>query len=654
MEKNIHNSFEKTKFMELPIGSIKPRGWLLNQLKLQAKGLTGRLEEIWEDLGKDSGWLGGTGESWERGPYYCDGLVPLAYILNDRELIVKAKKWIEWTLRSQKESGFFGPEKNEDWWPRMVMLKALKSYYEVTGDERISSFMLKYFTYQNEQIDSHCFTIWEHSRLSDTILLLNWLFEMTGEEFLINLAKKLMKKTRDWNEYFGEFPFNKSTAYYMDWDNLFSLVKDKGLEILKNSNDSKVRHLYEVFEGTHVVNVAMGIKYPALSYLVTGERDRVKIADAGIKKLKQYHGVANGLFTGDEHLSGNNPNQGTELCAVVEYMYSLEKILLTFGCIRYADILEKVAYNALPATLDQDIMSHQYDQQVNQIKCSVEPRDWYNNKDDSNIFGLVPNFGCCTANMHQGWPKFVKHMWAETRDNGIVALIYGPSEVIFKKNNREIRIIEDTNYPFDDKIVFRIMTDEAVSFPLYLRIPEWVNTANYSFGEESKTVKGNCYLKLERVWKNNYVVELLLEPDVRISKWYKNSISIERGSLVFALKIKERWQNMNDSEEYPEYEVFPESSWNYALEINFKDKAESFKVLRSDEKLPEQPFNSGKATLTIIAKGRKLSEWSIENNSAGNLPQSPVISNAPLEEVTLIPYGAARLRIAQFPYLKKG
>ena len=102
-------------FNALPLGAIRPRAWLLRQEQIQAAGLSGHLDEFWNDLGPNSGWLGGTGESWERGPYYLDGLVPLAYQLEDPTLIAKAKKWVEWTLNSQRPNGQFGPTKNEDW-----------------------------------------------------------------------------------------------------------------------------------------------------------------------------------------------------------------------------------------------------------------------------------------------------------------------------------------------------------------------------------------------------------------------------------------------------------------------------------------------------------------------------------------------------------
>jgi uncharacterized protein len=99
----------RTPLTELPIGAIHPEGWLLEQLEIQSDGLTGHLDEIWTDVGPNSAWLGGNGEDWERGPYYLDGLVPLAYTLGNQRLIGKARFWIEAILRSQRQTGLSVP-----------------------------------------------------------------------------------------------------------------------------------------------------------------------------------------------------------------------------------------------------------------------------------------------------------------------------------------------------------------------------------------------------------------------------------------------------------------------------------------------------------------------------------------------------------------
>ena len=127
--RSLNNWFERdyaTGVFEIAGGSIGlPEGWLLDQLRTQAEGLSGKLYKIWDDVNEKSAWLGGEGDGWERAPYYLDGLIPLAWELDDEELKGVCQKYIEWILGSAREDGWFGPEKNDDYWPLMVALKKL-------------------------------------------------------------------------------------------------------------------------------------------------------------------------------------------------------------------------------------------------------------------------------------------------------------------------------------------------------------------------------------------------------------------------------------------------------------------------------------------------------------------------------------------------
>src|SRR6267142_3974284 len=147
-------------FNMLPLATVKPKGWLLDQLRIQANGLSGHLDEFWPDLGNNSGWLGGKGESWERGPYFLDGLVPLAYQLQDQKLIGKAERWVNWTLQHPQANGMIGPAKNDDWWPRIVMLKVLTKYQEATRDARVIPLMERYFAFQASEMPKRQLRDW--------------------------------------------------------------------------------------------------------------------------------------------------------------------------------------------------------------------------------------------------------------------------------------------------------------------------------------------------------------------------------------------------------------------------------------------------------------------------------------------------------------
>ncbi len=194
-------------FYILPLGSVRPAGWLRRQMEIQANGLGGHLDETWADVGRNSGWLGGTGESWERGPYFLDGLIPLAYLLNDDALKAKAQRYVDWTLTHQTANGMIGPATNDDWWPRMVMLKALCQYEEATGDPRVIPVLSRYLSHQLQSLPQRPLRDWGKFRWQDNALTAIWLYNRTGDPKLIDLVRLLHKQGFDWQANFADFRY---------------------------------------------------------------------------------------------------------------------------------------------------------------------------------------------------------------------------------------------------------------------------------------------------------------------------------------------------------------------------------------------------------------------------------------------------------------
>jgi len=416
-------------YMELPLGSVKPEGWLKDQMLRMKNGMTGHLDSLYSEvMGPRNGWLGGDGDVWERGPYWIDGLLPLAYILDDEELKDKVQPWVEWTLQSQQENGYFGPSMDRepeaglqrtnahDWWPKMVVLKFMKQYYKATHDERVIPFMLNYFRYQLKELPlkplNH-WTRWGQQRGGDNLMVVYWLYNITGEEFLLELGDLITRQTMDWMNAFMEGNMLNS---------LFSV---------------------------HCVNLAQGIKQPVIRYQATKDKKHIDAIYKGMKDLKRAHGWPNGLYGADELLHTGNPTQGSELCTAVELMFSLEKMIEITGSVEWADWLERIAFNALPTQITDDFDARQYYQQLNQVEVSRHPRNFvtcYHGTDQ--LFGLLTGYPCCTSNLHQGWPKFAKHLWYASEDKGLAALFYSPSTVTAKVGaGNTVKIEETTNYP---------------------------------------------------------------------------------------------------------------------------------------------------------------------------------------------------------------
>jgi uncharacterized protein len=614
------------KFVPLPLGAVRPEGWLKAQLTIQANGLTGHLDEFWPSLAKNM-WKGDKeGEAWERGPYYLDGLVPLAYLLNDQRLLAKVKGWMEPILASGRPDGWFGPEKNKDRWPLAVALKVLTQYYEATGDERVITLLTNYFKYLKSAPPDWPDKEWRGVRAMENVVSAYWLYNRTGDPGILEVADSIYKNSFDWTGYFLNFPYTDEAMA-------------KG-----------IKHGHP----DHVVNIAMAVKHPGMRYLQTGDRKLVDAVEQGLRSLDKYHGQAAGRFSGDEHLSGRRPTQGTELCAVVEFMFSLENLVMALGDTKYADRLELLAYNANPGTCTPDYWAHQYDQQANQVLVSIAKRQWSTNNDTSNLYGLEPNYGCCTANMHQGWPKLVTHMWMATHDQGLAAIAYGPSLVKAKvADGAEVTIREVTDYPFDGAIQLRIETAQPVKFPLLLRIPGWADGAKVKVGGEQIPAQAGTFVVLERAWRLGDTVDLSLPMNLRTETRYNNSVSILRGPLYFCLKIGEHYAELKRHHEtFPviDWAIEPTTPWNYGLLIDREHPEKSITVEKL--KVGKVPFDQQGAPVVLKVKGRAIPEWVMVQNSAGDPPVSPAVSDRPLVDLELIPYGNTRLRITEFPVLK--
>jgi beta-L-arabinofuranosidase (glycosyl hydrolase family 127)/glycosyl hydrolase family 127 (putative beta-L-arabinofuranosidase)/F5/8 type C domain-containing protein len=617
--------------IKLSIGSITPKGWLRHQLELEAAGMTGHLEEIskWCKF-EDSAWASADGQGkfgWEELPYWLKGYGDLGYVLKDPTIIAHAHRWIDRVLASQDPDGYFGPRANKtglegkpDLWPHMVMLNVLQSFYEYSQDPRVLPFMTRYLKWLNAQPpETFGRGYWPKIRFGDNIESAYWLYNRTGEAWLLDLGKKIHENMARWD------------TGVINW---------------------------------HNVNLAQGFREPGVYYMQARDEKLLDAAERNYQTIMGLYGqFPGGGFAGDENCrpGHGDPRQGFETCGIVEFMHSFEMLIKISGSPLWADRCEELAFNSLPASLTPDLKGLHYLTCANQVQLDTK------NKapaldNGGNMFAYSPFevYRCCQHNVSHGWPYYAEELWLATAGGGLCASLYSACEVAAKVGDgTSIRITEETDYPFGDSVNLKISTDQKVRFPLYLRIPRWCLAAAVELNGQATRLapKPLSYAVLDRTWSDGDRVTLHLPMRVVTRTWEKNNhaVSVNYGPLTFSLKIGELWSRYGGTEAWPEFEVFPNTAWNYGLELGEKDPAKSFEIVKKPGALPQQPFTPDTAPIELRVSARKIPAWQQDwFGLVGQLQPSPVKSDQPSEQVKLIPMGAARLRISAFPVIGHG
>lgn len=633
---NNRSPLQPSHFLKLPVGSIKPEGWLRKYLELQRDGLTGHLNEISAWLEKENNaWLTNGGDhGWEEVPYWLKGYGNLAYILGDENMINEAKTWIEATINSQRPDGSFGPINMKgdkpELWAQMIMLWCLQSYYEYTNDSRVITLMTNFFKWELSLPDDKFLEdYWENSRGGDNLLSVYWLYNKTGESFLLELAEKIHRNTADWTR----------PSTLPNW---------------------------------HNVNVAQCFREPATYYML--DKDSALLAASyNVHHLirRTFGQVPGGMFGSDENcrMGYIDPRQGVETCGMVEQMASDEIMLRMTGDPFWAEHCEDVAFNTYPAATMPDFKALRYITCPNHVIS--DSKNHHPGIDNSGPFLAMNPFSsrCCQHNHAQGWPYYTEHLILATPDNGAALALYASCKATMKVGDgQQIAIHEETNYPFDEVIRLTVQTDKEVEFPLYLRIPTWANQAQIHINGQKVTtpVTSGQYACIRRTWKNDDKVELTLPMQLSLRTWQvnKNSVSVNYGPLTMSLKIQEKyvksdsketaigdsqWQKDADASQWPTYEIYPDSPWNYSLVLNKDNALKDFKVIKKQWPADNFPFTQESVPLEIKTVGRQIPSWKVDQYGlCHELPEADAPKREK-EEITLIPMGAARLRISAFP-----
>jgi hypothetical protein len=629
-------------FIKLPLGSIQPEGWILKLLELQKDGLCGHLGEISAWLKKDkNAWLSEGGDhGWEEVPYWLRGYADMAFIFNDPEMKEEAMIWIDAILKNQKDDGWFGPvvkagkSGNTDFWPNMLILFTLQDYYEYTNDQRVIEFMKKYFQFEmNVPDEKFLSSYWENSRGGDNLYSVFWLYNLTGEKWLLQLAEKIHRRTADWTQ--------KSTL--PNW---------------------------------HNVNIAQCFREPATWFMQSADSVHLNATYNDFYLIRRTFGqVPGGMYGADENarMGFIDPRQGTETCGFAEQMTSDGILTRITGDPMWADNCEDVLFNSFPAAFTSDMKALRYITCPNEV--TADDKNHSPGIDNQGPFLTMNPFSsrCCQHNHGHALPYYLQNMVMASNDNGLAAIMYNACTTIVKVGNgTQITLEEDTKYPFEEEVRFTLKSTKKVTFPIYLRVPGWCKKASAKINGEivKLTSAPDSYIRLEREWANGDRITLNLPMELTTRTWQvnQNSVSLNYGPLTFSMKIKEeykkisstesaiedsKWQENADQKKWPAFEIIPVSPWNYGLILNKTELTQSFKVIRNAWPSDNYPFSPDHTPIEIEAKGRQIPSWNIDKFGLVDvLPSYPVLTNSAIDDITLIPMGAARLRISAFPVVQ--
>ena len=466
---------KRTAYVRLPYGCIRPEGWLKRQIQIQLDGLSGHF-----DLFNNYDALDPNERQrprWE----WAD--TSLGWVSGDAALMAKAKAMLDKRLSAPPP-----PKLLNAMWASNETARLLPRYFEVTGDPRVNKYLFSFFGPLNHSdpgsarsFDRFGRTAADASRAAgEDLFSLHWLYNTTGEKWLLNGAKYYDALMESIARYFSEFPRIRPGAAY-------SGGVPRGTNV-------------DWYFGVHGIEAAWTLRDLSEYYMQHPLPLYKEAVFTGIERLDKYYGQVGGRYTGQENFStlerGRKPVCGTEHCAIIEYTETMFRMFEMFGEVSLADRAEVLAFNSLPGSTTPDYWCHQYDTQANQISVSIADRG-FDNRNDANIYGYEPNYSCCLWKTHRAWADYIANMWMATHDNGLIAAAYGPCVVSAKVGHgTEATVVEECEYPFDGKIAFTLRLAHPATFPLQFRIPTWARSVALRHGRESWTAHGGTVASL--------------------------------------------------------------------------------------------------------------------------------------------------------------
>jgi len=639
-------------------GAVRPEGWLRGYLEKQAAQLGSKLPQVsWPFT--DAYWAGDeTAESWwpwEQKAYWLDGATRLALVLEDKELMAQVRASLDYTLAHADANGYLGPKFFEDpmgdfhRWPQNVLFRGLAALSDATalpgdpGSNAIPAALRKHFL-------SDMADYGKPVRNVTNVEGMLWTYARTGDPALLALAENAWQR----------FTENENPGY---------------------ADMSELRVFAATPIDCHGVTYAEVAKLPAILYLYTGKDEYLRFAAAAERRIFDHHMLIDGIPSTTENYRTVTSLDSHETCDIADHTWSWGYLLMATGQAVWADRVERACFNAAPGAIKNDWKALQYFSCPNQFLATLNS-DHNVMEHGGRMMAYQPNPGqntaCCGGNVHRIFPNYAIRMWMKTTDGGLAAVLYGASTVTARvgEAGSPLRVVETTDYPFHERIEFRIDAEQPVAFPLALRVPDWCSAPRLEVDGKhipaAPDDKG--FIVLRRTFKPDERIVLSLPMKLAVTHWPQNGVGIERGPIVYSLPIKANWtprvEAKYTTEEFPSWEAAPVSDWNYGLALDPERLEREVQVKKIHGPAIESgpgpvpgtiidPWENPQTTLVVPA--RKIEGWELQVNPAQPeqkfTPPLPELSGdsqtgrpaGEVERVTLVPYGATELRLTIFP-----
>jgi hypothetical protein len=641
------------RFSELPVGTVQPRGWIQKWLERQADGLTGHPENM--SYPYDTCLYAGTippapytnkwWSAWwpyEQAGYFVDGMTRLSWLVNDPAINHRRDVNLDFILNNST-NGNLGPSR---WcWPNAVVGRALMAQFSATGNPKTAQVLENALLANADEITNRNakekFYLYRSGANFEEAF---YLYGLTGDRRLLDIGRQVCNN-------------------FLNNTNSFCSIQSI-------QNDVPFHE--------HGVTAAETLKCFPLTFLYTGDERVLRFGRRAYQKVVDNSLMADGGIVSEEYLEPSAFNSLHESCDITDWSWSLGYLFMATGEGRWADLVERATFNALPGAVTKDFKQLQYFSAVNQVVISTTI---------SNVphcptrmaYRAAHDTECCAGNINRAMPNYVIRMWMRSSSSGLAAVYYGPSEVTTTVGGQSVTLTEETDYPFRDSVSFHVKTAKPVAFDLQCRIPEWCSNATIQVNGESlrNAPKPGTFATIRRKFRDGDVVNLKLPMPVRIENWFSNqTVCVTRGPLVYSLKIAEkRVEHASDPDDikpllrghdiqgFPEVEFYPEGDWRYGFAAPLKTESPKIKVIESD--MTDNPFVEDQTPVRLEVPLYYLPRWSpgwtteirTEADGTVKMPGEPsalpsadqrVVEGQPVT-MTLVPYGATHLRLTTLP-----